>query len=72
MTAARFDPRNLAMYEKAPPLLHLEFGHQGRVFRYAMVESFPAGMLDPDSRRTQSERDNCETHEQIRTRLVSA
>ena len=70
MTVARFDPTLLTHYDKAPPLLHLEFGQNGRVFRYVMVESFPAGHLDPDTRRTPAERDNAETHENIRRRLL--
>jgi len=58
------------MYEKAPPLLHLEFGTDGRVYRYVMVESFAPGVLNEDSRRTKEEDARHETHEQIRGRLL--
>lgn len=70
MSVARFDPRNLARYEKAPDLLHLEFGRDGRVYRYAMVQAFPAGELDPDTRRTAAERAARDTHAMIRARLI--
>lgn len=70
MTVARFDPRNLGMYDEAPPLLHLEFGADGRVYRYAMVESFPAGVLQEDTRRTPEECARRESHAEIRQRLI--
>lgn len=70
MTASRFDPRNLTLYDDAPPLLHLEFGGDGRVYRYAMIESYPAGALDDDTRRTENERGRAESHAQIRDRLL--
>lgn len=70
MTASRFDPRNLTLYDKAPDLLHLEFGTDGRVYRYALVESFPAGVVDEDTRRTPAERARMETHGLIRARLL--
>jgi len=71
MTASRFDPRNLTLYDAAPPLLHLEFGTEGRVYRYAMVESFPAGVLDEDTRRTPDERSRFESHADIRERFLA-
>lgn len=70
MTASRFDPRNLSMYDKAPELLHFEFGSEGRVYRYALIGSFPAGQLDADTRRTEGERERHESHAQIRARLL--
>lgn len=70
MTATRFDPRIMEAYEVAPPLLHFEFGDSGRVYRYVMVGSFAAGVLDADTRRTQGERDRKESHEIIRARLL--
>jgi hypothetical protein len=69
MTTARFDPRNLTLYDKAPPLLHLEFG-DGRVYRYARIESFAPGVLNEDSRRTPEEDARHETHEEILARLI--
>lgn len=70
MTAARFDPRNLTLYDSAPPLLHLEFGGDGRVYRYALVEEFGPGILNEDSRRTPEEDRRAETHAQIRARIL--
>lgn len=70
MTVARFDPRNLTLYDTAPPLLHLEFGTDGRVYRYALVESFNAGALHADTRRTADECARHETHAVIRERLL--
>ena len=58
------------MYEKAPDLLHLEFGTDGRVYRYALIESFPAGTLDEDTRRTPAERARMEPHGMIRARFL--
>lgn len=71
MTVSRFDPRNLTLYDKAPDLLHLEFGSDGRVYRYVMVESFPAGFIDEDTRRTPAERARMEGHGVIRARLLA-
>lgn len=70
MTASRFDPRNLTLYDKAPPLLHLEFGMDGRVYRYVLAESFPAAALDEGSRMTADERKGGKTHSRIRERLL--
>lgn len=66
MTASRFDPRSLTLYDTAPPLLHLEFGHQGRVYRYVRATEFAPGALDPDTRRTAAEVAARLSHEDIR------
>lgn len=71
MTAARFDPRNLTLYDTAPDLLHLEFGTDGRVYRYVRAEDFPAGVIDEDSRRTPQERARNASHAEIRERFLS-
>lgn len=70
MTAARFDPRNLTLYDEAPPLLHLEFGSDGRVYRYVLAQSFPAGEIDEDTRRTSFEREQRASHAQIREAIL--
>ena len=63
MTVARFDPRQLAAYDKAPPLLHLQFGD--RVHRYVRVEDFSPAELDQDTRRTACERELNQSHTEI-------
>ena len=70
MTVSRFDPRALTQYDKPPPLLHLEFGQDGRVYRYVMVEAFAPGVLDEDTRRTALERVTLESHESIRAGIL--
>lgn len=67
MTAARFDPRNLTMYDKAPPLLHFQFGE--KVYRYVWVQEFAPKQLDEDTRRTESEREKHFSHDDIRREM---
>jgi len=69
MTTSRFDPRALALYEKPPELLHFEFGNDGLVYRYVMLQSFKPSELDEDTRRTKAERALHMTHAEIRRNL---
>lgn len=67
MTLSRFDPRNLATYDNAPPLLHFEFG--GKVYRYVWVQQFKPQDLDEDTRRTATERAAHISHNDIRREM---
>ena len=57
------------MYEQPPELLHFEFGNDGLVYRYVMLQSFKPNELDEDTRRTKSERALHMTHAEIRHSL---
>ena len=57
MPVAKFDPRNLTLYQTPRYLLHFEWGRSPLIHRYALVEVIKPDNIQPTSKQKPDEID---------------